>query len=240
MLRSARLIALPLTALLLGACVPATGQAMGQPMAQAPATQTSAATPPPAGNPLALRHGPPDAARGQRLSAECSACHGPGGVSSDESIPGLAGQIVPYTQLQLAAFRAKLRPSEVMQRVAAKLTDQDIADLSAYFVTQAPGPAWKVDAGARARGMKLFTAGDAGRNVIACAICHGDGGRGVSDHGIASVTNLSPKYGVEVLKEFRNTPSFGGLIHPEAMRIAVKPLTDADLTDVAAYLASMK
>ena len=88
--------------------------------------------------------------------------------------------------------------------------------------------------------MKLFTAGDAGRNVIACTICHGADGRGLSESGIASVTNLAPKYAVEVLKEFRDTPSFGGLIHPESMRIAVKPLTDADLTDVAAYLASMK
>ena len=92
----------------------------------------------------------------------------------------------------------------------------------------------------RAKGEKLFNSGDAARNIIACAVCHGGNGRGLDAHGIASVTNLAPKYAGTVLYEFRDTPSFGGLTHPEAMRIALKPLNDRDLKDVAAYLSSMR
>ncbi|WP_291426800.1 cytochrome c4 [Deinococcus sp.] len=195
----------------------------------------------PAGNPLQLKFAAPNLQHGQQLAAQgCAGCHGAGGASSKEGVPGLAGQIPSYTQFQLTVFRAKLRPSPVMQKVAAKLSDQDVADLSAYFAAQPVGPAWKADATARSRGEKLFQGGDAARNVIACAVCHGAGGRGVADNDIASITNLSPKYANSVLHEFRDSPGFGGLIAPEAMRIALHPLTDQDLLDVSAYISSMK
>lgn len=219
---------------------PSVAQAAAPPAPGTPAPALSA----PAGaghDPLALTFGAPDAARGAELSQGCAGCHGARGVSTKSDIPGLAGQIPRYTQFQLAAFRAKLRPSEVMQRVASRLSDQDIADLSAYFAAQPVGPAWKVtSAVSREAGQKLFMQGDPARNLIACQICHGENGRGLNANGIASVTNLSPGYAVEVLHEFRDAPGFGGLIEPEAMRIAVHPLTDADIVDLAAYLSSMK
>ena len=180
-------------------------------------------------------------AHGAKLAAaECAGCHGAKGMSTTDTVPGLAGQIPNYLQLQLAAFRAKLRPSEVMQPIAGKLSDQDIADLTAYYTAQNPGPAWKADAAARQRGQKLYTAGDPARNVMACTVCHGSEGRGLNANHIASITNLSPKYAVKILKEFHDAPSFGGLVPPETMRIAVHPLNDGDLNDLAAYISSMK
>ncbi|MFC5847519.1 c-type cytochrome [Deinococcus petrolearius] len=197
---------------------------------------TPAAGPPPG---LTLKFAAPSATRGEALSRSCAGCHGPAGVSTQAGVPGLAGQVPSYTRFQLAVFRAKLRPSEVMQRVAARLSDQDIADLAAYFAAQAPGPAWTADPALRARGAALFQGGDNDRNVIACAVCHGEDGRGADRQGIASVTNLAPEYGLEVLHEFRDTPRFG-VPHPDAMRIALKPLSDDDLKALAAYISSMK
>lgn len=195
---------------------------------------------PPGGNPLALTFKTPDPAHGQRVAQQCQSCHGPGLVSQDGEVPGLAGQIPSYTRLQLAAFRARLRPSEVMWQQAARLSDQDIADIAAYAGTLRPGPAWKVqDAALRARGEALFHRGDGPRNIIACAICHGDDGRGGDRLGVASVTNLSPEYAAEVLHEFKNTPEFG-IPHPNAMRIALRPMTEADLKAVEAYISSMQ
>lgn len=210
-------------------------------LTRAQTTPPQATTPPAGGNPLALNFAAPDAVRGKTVyESSCQNCHGEGGASTRTNTPGLAGQITPYMHLQLAAFRAKLRPSQVMQGVAARLSDQDIADLSAYLTALPPGPAWKADPEARARGEKLFVNGDAARNVIACQVCHGTDGRGVSDNHVASVTNLAPEYAVEIMHEFRDTPSFGGIVAPEAMRIVLKPLGDGDLKDLAAYLSSMK
>lgn len=195
---------------------------------------------PAGGNPLALTYHTPDAAHGARLSATCQGCHGANGVSTNAEIPRLAGQVPDYLRFQLAAFRAKLRPSEIMQKVASGLKDQDIADLAAHFSAQAVGPAWATtDAALRARGEALFQRGDPARNAIACAICHGQNGRGEDRLGVASVTHQSPAYALDVLHEFKNAPSFGGIIYPEAMRIALRPLNDQDLRAVAAYVSSM-
>ncbi|GAA5511630.1 hypothetical protein Dcar01_00342 [Deinococcus carri] len=196
---------------------------------------------PPGGNPLELKYSTPNAAHGAQLSASvCQKCHGPAGVSTDAGYPRLAGQVPDYTRFQLAAFRAKLRPSPVMQAVASHLSDQDIADLAAYFSAQAVGPAWKTqDAALRARGEALFLRGDPARNAIACAVCHGQSGRGVDHLGVASVTNQAPKYALDVLHEFKNAPGFGGIPQPEAMRIVLRPLGEDDLRALAAYISSM-
>lgn len=202
------------------------------------ASMSLAATP--AKNPYALTFTTPSVAAGQKLAQSCAGCHGATGVSTTTTIPSLAGQTQPYLRAQLVNFRAKLRPSQVMQPIAAKLSDQQIVNLAAYFNAQKPGPAWKADAAARKRGEALFTKGDPKQNVIACAVCHGADGRGLASHEIASVTNLPPQYAYAVLKEFHDAPSFGGVVAAETMRIAVKPLTDANLKDLAAYLSSMK
>lgn len=202
-------------------------------------TNQADAASPAAKNPLTLKFNTPSAARGAQLSAGCAGCHGAKGQSTNPQTPGLAGQIPSYLQLQLTVFRAKLRPSAVMQSAAAKLSDQDIVDLTAYYAAQTPGPAWKADPAARARGAKLYTAGDTARNVIACQICHGASGRGVASNGVASITNLSPGYALSIMHEFHSAAKFS-VIEPDAMRIALKPLTDSDLTDVVAYISSMK
>lgn len=203
--------------------------------------QGSAPSGPPAGDPLALKFSAPSAARGAQLSASCQGCHGAGGVSMNPGTPRLAGQVPGYVRFQLAAFRAKLRPGPVMQQVASRLSDQDIADLAAYFASQRVGGAWKAqDRALRARGEALFQGGDAPRNVIACAICHGADGRGQDRLGVASVTNQSPEYALNVLHEFKGAPTFGGIVHPEAMRIALQPLNENDLKAVAAYISSMR
>lgn len=191
-------------------------------------------------NPYALTFKTPSVAAGAKLAATCASCHGATGVSKNSSVPSLAAQQVPYLRDQMVNFRAKMRPSAVMQPIAAGLSDQNIVDLAAYFNAQKPGPAWKADAAARKRGQVLFTAGDPKRNVIACAMCHGADGRGLASRGIASVTNLPPAYAYAVLKEFHDAPSFGGVVTAETMRVAVKPLTNADLKDLAAYMSSMK
>ncbi|MDB5044085.1 MAG: hypothetical protein JWQ08_135 [Deinococcus sp.] len=188
----------------------------------------------------ALTFTSPDAARGAQRSAGCAGCHGAGGVSGEETVPSLAGQVASYTRQQLSAYRAKVRGDSTMQNVAARLTDQDIADIAAHFAALAPGPAWKgADAAVRAQGAALYAKGDPARNLIACSVCHGAGGGGSDSLILPSITNLAPAYAEGTLAEYRETVPYAHP-SPQAMHAAAQGLTDEELTALAAYLSSLK
>jgi len=77
-------------------------------------------------------------ARGQEKAAVCTACHGQGGTSTTGNWPTLAGQHEDYLKQALSQYQAGGRKDPVMVGQALNLTDEDIADLAAYFSTM-PG-----------------------------------------------------------------------------------------------------
>lgn len=77
-----------------------------------------------------------DAAAGKAKSAACAACHGADGNSPTPAFPKLAGQNDDYLVHALKAYRDKSRVNAIMNGQAANLSDQDIADLAAYFASQ--------------------------------------------------------------------------------------------------------
>ena len=68
----------------------------------------------------------------------CFACHGPGGISEQENVPSIAAQPSYLTQWQLVFYRTGSLKSELMQPVAAELTNDDIKALGAYLETLPP------------------------------------------------------------------------------------------------------
>ncbi|GAA0582121.1 c-type cytochrome [Rhizomicrobium electricum] len=78
---------------------------------------------------------PPNPRAGQHLATNCAACHGSDGMSVDTSIPNLAGQHYVYLVQQLTAFKNGGRVSPLMTELARPLTEQQIADISAYYAS---------------------------------------------------------------------------------------------------------
>ena len=74
-----------------------------------------------------------NAEAGKSKSAACVACHGANGISMIPMYPNLAGQKEQYLVLQMKAFRDGTRKNMVMAPMAAGLSDQDIADLAAFY-----------------------------------------------------------------------------------------------------------
>lgn len=74
-----------------------------------------------------------DAAAGKEKAATCAACHGAEGVSSDPNNPILAGQYSSYLEHALKSYRDGSRQNAIMAGFASQLSDEDIADLAAYF-----------------------------------------------------------------------------------------------------------
>jgi cytochrome c553 len=77
-----------------------------------------------------------DAAAGKAKSAVCASCHGPAGVSANPLWPNLAGQKEQYLAKQIKAFRDGDRKDPMMSPMAAALSDDDVANLAAYYAAQ--------------------------------------------------------------------------------------------------------
>lgn len=77
-----------------------------------------------------------DAAAGRAKADQmCATCHGFDGVSQLPNAPTLAGQPEIYLQESLNAYRTGRRQHEMMTVVAKDLTDQDVANLAAWYAS---------------------------------------------------------------------------------------------------------
>lgn len=86
-----------------------------------------------------------DAKAGRQKALQCQACHGLDGQSKLPEAPNLAGQVEGYLAKALADYKSGARQNDMMSVVAPALSDEDIADLAAYYagiqvsVTPPPG-----------------------------------------------------------------------------------------------------
>jgi cytochrome c553 len=74
-----------------------------------------------------------DANAGRRKAIACQTCHGLDGLSKLPEAPHLAGQPEQYLVKSLDDYRTGARKNEMMTLAVKTLSDQDIADLAAYY-----------------------------------------------------------------------------------------------------------
>lgn len=77
-----------------------------------------------------------DAVAGKTKSAACAACHGADGNSATADFPRLADQYPDYIVKALSDYKSGARKNAIMQPMAAPLSEQDMADLAAFFSQQ--------------------------------------------------------------------------------------------------------
>ncbi|MEE2820850.1 MAG: cytochrome c [Pseudomonadota bacterium] len=80
-----------------------------------------------------------DASAGKAKAAVCAGCHGMNGKAMVPNYPSLAGQNAAYLEGALKAYKTQERKgyqAAIMYGMAATLSDQDIADLAAYYASQ--------------------------------------------------------------------------------------------------------
>jgi cytochrome c553 len=70
---------------------------------------------------------------GRYLSSECMTCHG--AAHAHSQIPNIFGLDQAHLIEAMKAYREKALPNPVMQNIAGRLNDEDIAALAAYFAT---------------------------------------------------------------------------------------------------------
>lgn len=181
-------------------------------------------------------HAAGDPAAGKTKAATCSACHGADGNSNNPIWPKLAGQHASYIVKQLQAFKSGARQDPTMQPMAAPLSEEDMADLAAYFSSQSRAIG-SADPEKAAAGEKLYKGGDPANGVTACIACHGPSGSGNGPAGFASLSGQHRDYVVKALKDFRSGTRD---TDPAAMmRNVAAKMSDQQIEAVAEYIVGL-
>jgi cytochrome c553 len=119
---------------------------------------------------------------GAFVALSCAGCHGEHGVSASALYPTLAGMNSAVIYKQLDDFRSGKRIWGVMNAMATALSEQDSADVAAYFAHRPEGlpplsgegvPKSGRSLRQRNPGIRLVFVGDPERGIPPCAACHG-------------------------------------------------------------------
>ena len=180
---------------------------------------------------------------GKAKSQTCVACHGADGNSLMDMYPKLAGQHAKYLEKQLQELKLGMtsggkqgRYDPVMSGMAMPLTDEDIADLSAYY-SSLPISENATPEDVVAKGKVLYTAGDAERGITACIACHGARGNGTELSGFPKISGQHAAYVKAQLEKFRDgsrNNDMNGM-----MRDIAKKLTDDDIEILSKYVGGL-
>ena len=180
-----------------------------------------------------------DAGAGQGKAAVCAACHGVDGNSVVPNWPKIAGQHAPYLQRQIELIKSGSRPVPEMAGIVMNLSDQDMADLAAYFSSQT-SKAGLTDEALRASGELLYRGGNPETDIPACMSCHGPAGEGNPLSGYPSLAGQHSVYSEKMLTGFRAGTTWGSDdASSKIMTDVAKRLTDAEIKAVSSYIQGL-
>jgi cytochrome c553 len=146
---------------------------------------------------MAARTSSASVGRGATLALNCTMCHGAQGMSRSDA-PNLAGQYPEVIRKQLLDYKNGNRANPIMVALSKNLTDENIADLAAYyaFLPKARTAPTTYDETLPA----LVRVGDPMRNIAPCISCHG----GVDQKlGAPWLEGMPKQYLVEQLHAFK-------------------------------------
>jgi len=180
-----------------------------------------------------------NAAAGEKKVAQCIGCHGIKGYRASfpeiYRVPMIFGQSEKYIVSALGGYKRGERKHPTMRGVVDNLSDQDIADLAAYYAstsTPSHAPSASGNAVNSQAAMELVKRGG-------CVACHGENFNKPVDPAYPKVAGQYPDYLAVALKSYkmeggtvvgRGNPIMGGM---------VKQFSNEELRVLAGYVASL-
>jgi cytochrome c553 len=177
-----------------------------------------------------------DADSGQGKVAVCSGCHGVDGNSMIPSFPKLAGQGELYLVKQLIDIRDGARSLPQMIGILTGLTDQDLADIAAYYSVQ-EGTVGATDPKMLELGRQMYRAGNATKGVAACSACHSPTGAGNAQAGFPALSGQHADYVISQLKAYRTQTRDNG--QAVVMQQVAALMSDKEIEAVASYIQGL-
>jgi cytochrome c553 len=169
----------------------------------------------------AQRKAPPmgNVAAGEPLSAECGACHGANGVSTDNSIPTLAGQDAQYLVDAIKAYQDEGRQQEEMHNALAKSSLTDIQHIAAFYSVQKSRPAEE----------KTFSMKELADK---CERCHAPGMENPMMI-FPKIRGQNKEYLIKALKSYRDNQRGSSPMHKMSL-----PYSEAVIESIATWYAN--
>ena len=209
------------------------------------AAQAGSATPAPAATAAAqtaTQQGPRagDAVAGAKNVAMCIGCHNISGYQASfpeiYKVPKIAGQSAAYIAAALNGYRKGERRHPTMRAVASSLSDQDIADLAAYYAQLGKEGSPQVPAKPAREPSPQVAKLLAQAN---CASCHGANYAAPIDPSYPKIAGQYADYLYSALKAYKQDQNrYLGRTNPIMMGMA-RPYTHAELKAMSEYLASL-
>jgi len=161
--------------------------------------------------------------------AACLSCHGEKGVSENAEVPSLAGQPADFTLIQLFLFRQGTRKIEIMNDLAKDMSDDDLRKFADYFAKLAPPKGTgDADPAIAARAQAVIAKNH-------CNSCHLPNFAGQNQ--MPRLAAQREDYLAKALRDYKTGQRPG---YDATMDEVIRPVSEADITDLAHYLARLK
>ncbi|PUE27556.1 cytochrome c [Limnohabitans sp. Jir72] len=178
-----------------------------------------------------------DAKAAEQKIAMCIGCHGIKGYQASfpevYRVPMISGQNAKYIASALNAYKKGDRKHPTMRGIAASLSDQDIADVAAYYEQHGKTePVTKVPAAPDAKVAALLQKG-------ACVSCHGDNFSKPVDPSYPKIAGQHKDFLFVALKSYKveNLSTWGR--SNGVMGGVAKQFSNAELKALSAYVGSL-
>lgn len=187
-----------------------------------------------------------DPAKGAGKAAMCIGCHGITGYQASfpevYKVPKISGQGAKYIVSALSAYQKGERKHPSMRGIAATLSEQDMADLGAYYEQQGKAVASAAPAGPATLPDNLKD------RLAACVACHGPNFSAPIDAAYPRLAGQHADYLYAALKAYatdgnphigRANPTMRSQVVQEAEGKKKPTFSNAELKQVAGWLASL-
>lgn len=189
----------------------------------------------------AVKKGNPE--KGANLAQTCKACHGERGEGSKAeskdgdiipAVPALAGQLATYTYKQLRDYAASDRNDISMTGIAKSLSEQDSADIAAWYASIAlpKQEVAEVDEKKLAAAQRMVEEGDGKRILPPCFVCHGGKGQG-EKMDIPSLAGQQADYFERTLLAYKKGERHNDIY--SRMRLISKQLSEEEIKQLSVY-----
>lgn len=180
-----------------------------------------------------------DATAGEKKIAMCIGCHGIVGYQASfpevHRVPQISGQGAKYIVTALSAYQKGERKHPSMRGIADNLSEQDMADIGAYYEAsgkvEAPAAVGKAP-DASAKVTELLQKG-------ACVTCHGDNFSKPIDPGYPKIAGQHADYLFVALKAYKTEGHALWGRSNGIMGGVAKQFTNAELKEMAAYISTL-